>query len=459
MVFSSIPFLFFLLPLFLIADGFGRAIKNNTLRNVFLLSISLLFYIWGESLNVLLLIVLGLLNYFGGIWLGKVSRPRLLLGLLISLNLSILFIFKYLSWILSFFFSSGNSPNILLPLGISFFTFHAISYIIDVYRKDIPPARSPLDFMTYFCMFPHLVAGPIVRYRHVQNELKVRIADPELFSFGVYRFLLGFNKKILIANTVAPLADLAFDSGFSNTCGNAWIGIAAYTIQIYFDFSAYSDMAIGLAAMAGFRFEENFTRPYSASSIKEFWRRWHISLSSWLKDYLYIPLGGNRCGQARVLFNLLIVFFLCGLWHGAEFTFIIWGLWHGLFLVLERVGLESILNRIPNFIRRFYTLLVVMIGWVFFRAADTPQAIDYLAAMFNPSSGFSLTLLYFNKAVFGLAVGILLCLISDRLLPRPTSHEPSRFSWVSMSIQAVLFVPALGSLLTSSRNPFIYFNF
>jgi len=226
-----------------------------------------------------------------------------------------------------------------MPLGISFFTFHAISYLVDIHRKDIKPARSVADFFAYFCMFPHLVADPIVRYAQIREQISGRRPDRELFNFGVYRFLLGLNKKVIIANSVSVIADTAFTNNMLGSglgMMDAWVGIAAYTIQIYFDFSAYSDMAIGLAAMPGFRFEENFRRPYSSASIKEFWRRWHISLSSWFRDYLYIPLGGNRKGNLVSFCNLIIVFFLCGLWHGANLTFIIWGLWHGGFLVIER---------------------------------------------------------------------------------------------------------------------------
>jgi len=311
-------------------------------------------------------------------------------------------------------------------------------------------------------MFPHLVADPIVRYAQVREQISQRGPDRELFNFGVYRFLLGLNKKVIIANSVSVVADAAFTNNtFGNGLGmmDAWIGIAAYTIQIYFDFSAYSDMAIGLAAMAGFRFEENFRRPYSSVSIKEFWRRWHISLSGWFRDYLYIPLGGNRKGNLVSFRNLIIVFFLCGLWHGANFTFIIWGLWHGGFLVIERFqAVEGVFNRIPIALKRLYALLVVMLGWVFFRADTMSDAGFYLGSLF--SFNFSEVTLTFHA--FGCLVLVLagvLCLIPDRLLPQPTSHTPQQFKTPVFALQASLAVVSIAMLLASSRNPFIYFNF
>lgn len=458
MVFSSISFVFFIFPLFLIADSLARYFGNSIWRNTVLLAVSLLFYTWGESINLVLLLAMGFLNYYGGRRILQSSRPKLVTGLLVTFNLLSLIIFKYSAWLVSLFYSPAQDWRISLPLGISFFTFHAISYILDVYRKDIEPARTGLNFMTYFCMFPHLVAGPIVRYRQVQNELDKRADSRDLFNFGMYRFLLGFNKKIIIANSVAPLADAAFLSTQAGSFGDVWLGIAAYAVQIYFDFSAYSDMAIGLAAMAGFRFEENFKRPYSATSVRDFWRRWHISLSSWLRDYLYISLGGSRAGEARTLLNLVIVFFLCGLWHGASFTFVLWGLWHGLFLIIERLGLGRLLDKAPVLLGRVYTLVVVLTGWVFFRAISAGQAFDYIGTMFSPNLE-AVTLTYFTKGVLGLAAGVFLCLLPDRLLPGPDCHKPQAFTWPWFLLQAMMFFPAVFLLVGGSRNPFIYFNF
>lgn len=460
MVFASLSFIFFLLPLFLAIDFSARRAKQDSLRNVGLLFISLLFYTWGEAVGVFLLLALGVINYAAGKYLPKSKNPRLWIVAFVFLNLAVLVGFKYAYWLLSFILPALANKKASMPLGISFFTFHAISYLIDVYRRQIAPANNALDFLTYFCMFPHLVAGPIVRYAQVKDNLSTRGPDKELFTFGMYRFLVGLNKKVIIANSVAILADSAFSmsAGGHLYFFDAWLGIMAYAIQIYFDFSGYSDMAIGLAAMAGFRFEENFLRPYSSTSIREFWRRWHISLSSWLRDYLYIPLGGNKRGEFTTYRNLLIVFFLCGLWHGANATFILWGLWHGVFLIIERLSAGRLLDKAPRVLSRSYTLIVVMIGWVFFRAENIETAGAYLKDLFT----FSLSpvvLTYHATACAALAVGIVLSLLSDRLVPNPTSGTAGNFPTSAYCLQAILAVLSIALLLTSVRNPFIYFNF
>jgi len=462
MVFSGITFIFYLLPLFLIIDSALRWGNQCAWRNIGLIFVSLLFYTWGEGGNVLLLLIMALVNHAWGRAVDKFPN-RAVLAAGIALNLLLLFKYKYFYWIHSLIFNEvAPPPQTVMPLGISFFTFHAISYLVDVYRKDIKPARLSVDFFAYFCMFPHLVAGPIVRYAQVREQISRRGPDRQLFDFGVYRFLLGLNKKVIIANSVSVVADAAFSSSaFGHGLGmmDAWIGIAAYTVQIYFDFSAYSDMAIGLAAMAGFRFEENFRRPYSSASIKEFWRRWHISLSNWFRDYLYIPLGGNRKGNIVSFRNLIIVFFLCGLWHGANLTFVIWGLWHGGFLVFERIkAVEGMLDKIPIALKRLYALLVVMLGWVFFRADTPADAGSYFASLF--SLDFSeVTLSFHALGCWVLALAIVLCLIPDRWLPQPTAHAPQRFKASAFMLQTLLAVVSISMLLASSRNPFIYFNF
>jgi alginate O-acetyltransferase complex protein AlgI len=298
MVFTSLSFIFLLLPFFLAIDILLRYSKPEVSRNIGLLFISLIFYTWGEASNVFILLALGVINYAAGNHLPKSKNPRLWLAAFVAVNLAVLVGFKYAYWLLSFILPVLENKKASMPLGISFFTFHAISYLVDVYRRQIPPEKTVLGFLAYFCMFPHLIAGPIVRYAQIKDDLSARGPDKELFSFGMYRFLVGLNKKVIIANSVAVMADSAFSLSADGNLHffDAWLGITAYAIQIYFDFSGYSDMAIGLAAMAGFHFAENFRRPYSSTSIREFWRRWHISLSSWLRDYLYIPLGGNRGG-------------------------------------------------------------------------------------------------------------------------------------------------------------------
>ncbi|MFI3272264.1 MAG: MBOAT family O-acyltransferase [Pseudomonadota bacterium] len=462
MVFSSISFIFLLLPFFLLADFGAKLTFGTRLRNALLLTFSILFYAWGEPLAVFLLIALGAINYGAGLLISKKQeRAWRITALFITLNILVLIGFKYSTWLLSFILPSFADKKTSIPLGISFFTFHAISYLIDVARQAIRPAKSTLDFLTYFCMFPHLVAGPIVRYAQVQEDLLQRGPNRNLFTFGLYRFLLGLNKKVLIANTVAPLADAAFHLSQANHLGfyDAWIGIIAYSMQIYFDFSAYSDMAIGLAAMAGFHFEENFQRPYSSRSMQDFWRRWHISLSSWLRDYLYIPLGGSRYGTLATYRNLLIVFLLCGLWHGANMTFIIWGLWHGAFLIIERLPLGKKLACMPHLFGRAYAFLAVTIGWVFFRADTAQFACQYIQDLFSFDMHASVALSYYTLACATLGIAILLCAIPDRWLPNVTSRNSEQVSTTFYILQAILAIGSVSMLLVGMRNPFIYFNF
>ena len=460
MVFSSISFLFIILPLFLLGDLAARTARSVCLRNSVLLAVSLLFYTWGESATVFVLVALSIFNYLAGGILHRGKNPRLILGLSVGVNLAVLIGYKYTFWLVSLIVPGLLTNTINMPLGISFFTFHAISYLIDIFRKTIPPASTPLNFFAYFCMFPHLVAGPIVRYAQVQHDLEQRGPDRNLFAFGVFRFLLGLNKKVLIANFVAQLADAAFEASKTGHLSgyDAWIGISAYAIQIYFDFSGYSDMAIGLAAMAGFHFEENFKRPYSANSIREFWKRWHISLSSWLRDYLYIPLGGSRGGSLTTYRNLLFVFLVCGIWHGADATFVIWGAWHGAFLILERLPAGRVLEILPAILRRCYMALVVLVGWVFFRADNFDSAVVYLSNMFTLRMA-PFTFSYFALPLSVLAIGVFLCLIPDRLVPTPTSHKETEYSLAAFYLQAILGIASIGALLTSTHNPFIYFNF
>jgi alginate O-acetyltransferase complex protein AlgI len=459
MVFASLAFIFIILPLFLAGDFINRPVQATAWRNIWLVIVSLLFYLWGEAANVFLLLGLGLINYWAGRGLSGSRRPRLWLALFVAVNLGVLVGFKYAGWLAALLGLAWPGGRSSLPLGISFFTFHAISYLVDIYRRQIEPAETALDFLTYFCMFPHLVAGPIVRYAQVHHDLDRRGPDRELFSFGFYRFLLGLNKKVLIANSVAGLADSAFTLSRLGhlQAPDAWLGILAYTIQIYFDFSGYSDMAIGLAAMAGFRFEENFKRPYSSVSMREFWRRWHISLSSWLRDYLYLPLGGSRGAMLTTGRNLLLVFFLCGLWHGADTTFIAGGLWHGLFRLIER-PLAGRLEKMPAWLARVYVWVVVLIGWIFFRAENMSAVFSYLGKMFTFSLA-PVTLAHYWAALAALMVGMFLCLLPDKYLPAPSSRQPGAYPAGLYGLQAALAVVSIALLLKGARNPFIYFNF
>lgn len=309
-------------------------------------------------------------------------------------------------------------------------------------------------------MFPHLVAGPIVRYEHVEKELKHRVYDKDQFCYGMWRFVLGVNKKLLIANSVAPIADFTFTLNTSAlSSSDLMLGALAYTLQIYFDFSAYSDMAIGLAAMAGFKFHENFNAPYQADSIRNFWQRWHISLSTWLKNYVYIPLGGSRVPQVKIYRNLLIVFILCGLWHGANATFLIWGLYHGTFLILERTRFGTMLAKCPYVLRRTYALVVVLFGWIFFRAESLDSAVVYITSMFNfqrEGEFYDLTIGVLNY--LALTVGLLIALYTPKIFKTYNSSE-QQISKASYFINAGLLIVSIVVLYIGSRNPFIYFNF
>ncbi|MDK9706071.1 MAG: MBOAT family protein [Desulforhopalus sp.] len=392
MLFSSIIFLCLFLPLTLIVYFFA----GTKLRNIVLLIASLLFYAWGEVGYIVVLLYTILINWLCGLLLDatalrrQVSRFVLALG--VAANLLPLIYFKYGNFLVEncnavvakFAHPGIVTDSIYLPIGISFFTFKAISYLIDVYRRDVEMQRSPLNFALYISLFPHLIAGPIVRYRDVARHIVERHISFEDLGQGIYRFVTGLGKKILIANQLGAVADHIFSlSPEGLPASLLWLGILTYTLQIYYDFSGYSDMAIGLGRMFGFHFLENFNYPYSSLSIQEFWRRWHISLSTWFRDYLYIPLGGNKKGEVRTYVNLILVFSLCGLWHGASWTFLIWGLYHGLFLALERSILGKLLNSLPVVVRAMYTFFVIMIGWIFFRSETIAYALLYIKSLVN----------------------------------------------------------------------------
>jgi alginate O-acetyltransferase complex protein AlgI len=469
MVFSSLTFLFAFLPLTLLL----YYLAPKSVRNVVLLAASLFFYSWGEGLYVLLMLWTLALNYAGGLLIDRLrGRPgeRAVLTLFVALNLALLAVFKYANFIVDnlnvALEAGGLSPLELdpvhLPIGISFFTFQALSYLVDVYRRQAPVQRNPLNIALYVSMFPQLIAGPIVRYHDVAKQILERTFRSEDFAYGVRRFVIGLGKKVLIANVVGRVADQAFDQAPGTLSAPvAWLGVVCYAFQIYFDFSGYSDMAIGLGRMFGFRFLENFRYPYIASSIQEFWRRWHISLSSWFRDYLYIPLGGNRKGSLRVYLNLVTVFFLCGLWHGASWNFVIWGLIHGLFLVSERLGLTRLLGRAPLPVRHMYALLVVLVGWVFFRATTLPEAVAYLGSMFGAAANDPLPLAAFvnGEVLLALAIAIPASLPIVSLGERWSARSPAVFSVARLTYVAVVFSLSVMYLTADTYNPFIYFRF
>jgi alginate O-acetyltransferase complex protein AlgI len=481
MLFSSIVFLFYFLPvllLFYYASG---------LRIAVLLAGSVVFYTWGEGGYVLLLAALIAINFASGraIERSAGSRRAWLLAGAIAIDLGVLGFFKYGGFIagnLDALLHTGALPitHFQLPLGISFFTFQLISYLIDIKRGAIRPEPDPYRFATYILMFPHLIAGPIVRYADIRDELQHRHFAIDRMGLGVQYLIVGLCQKVLIANTLAPLADHMFALAPAQLGAAAgWLGLLAYTLQIYFDFCGYSNMAIGLAFLLGFTFPKNFDYPYAAQSITEFWRRWHMSLSFWFRDYVYFALGGNRRGRWRTYRNLVIVFLLTGLWHGAAWNFIAWGMYHGAFLLLERAGFTRVLERIGALPRHVYLLGVVMLGWVFFRAGDLGHALAYIARLFGGgvhgaiADPLPLPLLVTPEVQTALIVG---CLLSFPLLPALLDrlHQP-RIARSPTIVEARLdtlyvhalpiglllagFVLAVALLVGNSLNPFLYFRF
>lgn len=480
MLFTSPTFLFLFLPCTLCFYFLLHSFRTSV-SNFFLLAMSLLFYAWGEKLYLLLLLFSVLINHFAGLKIqnGKTAQARrnwLTVG--VVSNLLALGFFKYtllLVAVINDVFGTGLRPlPVTLPLGISFFTFQAISYLVDVYRKDATARRNLFNTGLYIALFPQLIAGPIVRYASIVDQLDERRISISDFDRGISRFVLGLAKKVLLANSFATLADLGFAADpASLSMLSAWVAVAAYTLQIYFDFSGYSDMAIGIGLMLGFSFPENFNYPYVATSVQEFWRRWHMSLSSWFRDYLYLPLGGNRKGELRTYFNLWIVFFLCGLWHGAQYTFLVWGIYHGFFLVAERLGLLKIINFLPAVLRCSYCLLVVMIGWVFFRADSISHALSLLSIMAGQQSANyvspALAPLLSKESLMLFLIGIpaacpLLPAFENRAAQRKEAGWPTALAFhlnrtLSIAVISGLLFLIFGAIASQNYDPFIYFRF
>ena len=471
MVFSSFVFLCVFLPVVLILHS---AIKNQTIRNGLLLAASLLFYAYGEPVYIILMIVSALYNYVFALLLSKYQK-KVFLVLAVVVNIGVLCAFKYTDFLLASlntaFGLSLPLPEISLPIGISFFTFQALSYVIDVYRGEVEVQKNYAKVLLYISLFPQLIAGPIVRYQDIEQEINHRTVNLRQTAFGLRRFIVGLSKKVLIANAMGVAADYVFNCGAANiNILAAWIGAIAYLMQIYYDFSGYSDMAIGLGKMFGFHFKENFEHPYISSTIQEFWRRWHISLSSWFKDYVYIPLGGNRKGKVRTVLNRLIVFFLTGLWHGANWTFILWGLFHGFFLLLEEAIPQ--IRKIPKVLLHIYSLLVVTVGFVVFRADSISEAFLFIAKMF---SGFDFSAGMTSFALQTLTPYFIVMLIAAILCCGPISkltkwvgqlETKETLTNMEQCAQVLTFVLSwvlLGwcmiRLAGGSYNPFIYFRF
>lgn len=464
MVFSSLVFMFAYLPITLLA----YYLVPRQGRNIFLFIVNLIFYGWGEPKLVLLMVFNIFFNYTGG-WLvdkyrADAKKKKLFLILTCVLDIGILAVFKYTGMInetlnmLPFF----NIPElqISLPIGISFYTFQTMSYVIDVYRDDAPVSKNFINFGTYVALFPQLIAGPIVRYRDVAEQLVNRRETLEMFTKGVKLFMVGLAKKVIIANTMGTLTTNIFATTDENGVVGTWVGMIAYTFQIYFDFSGYSDMACGLGNMMGFEFLKNFNYPYIAKSITDFWRRWHISLSTWFKEYVYIPLGGNRKGVKRQILNLLIVWGLTGLWHGAAYNFVLWGLYYGLLVILEKFVLKKFLDRLPSFVQHIYTLFIIIIGWGLFYFTDVGQLGEFMVDLFNFGNGIC------GNQAFNLIMSNLPMLIIAAVASTPlaatlyTRFEHTRFMWIPETLYCMgVLAVSTASLVNQSYNPFLYFRF
>ncbi|MFC4779257.1 MBOAT family O-acyltransferase [Paenibacillus sp. GCM10023252] len=468
MVFSSVIFLFFFLPLVLTLY-FAVPFKY---KNTILLIFSLVFYAWGEPRYVILMLLSIIMNYGYGIWIDRTdTHPNQRVAILtfaIVVNIGLLGFFKYANFLVdainSALHTSFHLNPVPLPIGISFYTFHALSYLIDVYRKKEKAQRNLFSLSLYITFFPQLVAGPIIRYNSVAEQLSKRVFSSIQFAEGIKRFILGLSKKILIANPLGSAADTVFATPITDlSTGSAWIGIIAYTLQIYYDFSGYSDMAIGLGKMFGFEFAENFNYPYISKSISEFWRRWHISLGSWFRDYVYIPLGGSRVAQWKIYRNLFIVWALTGFWHGASWTFLAWGSYYGILIAIEKAGFDKVLSRMYPF-NHVVVLLLVMIGWVFFRADNFAYATDFITSMFySRGNEFidsqALSLLSMNWLYLSIAI-VVATPVFPKLAKLQFSNSISKVQPVfALLFYFFLFTEVILYLINSTYNPFLYFRF
>ena len=456
MVFSNLTFLFFFLPLCL---GLYY-LSPNKIKNLILLLFSLVFYSWGEPKYIFIMIFSSVVDFVHAKVIDKNRgniKSKIALCSSIFINLSLLFYFKYLG----FFLETTNTiagtsfiiPSIALPIGISFYTFQTMSYSIDVYRGEAEVQSNFISFATYVSLFPQLVAGPIVRYKDVANELNNRIHSFDKMYEGISMFIIGLGKKVILANNIGLIWDFVKTQNFDNiSVLTAWIGIVSFALQIYFDFSGYSDMAIGLGKIFGFNFIKNFDYPYISKSITEFWRRWHMSLGQWFRDYVYIPLGGNRCSKSRWYLNIFIVWMITGLWHGAGINFILWGLYFGLIIVVEKLFLLKVLNKLPNWIKHLYSIVLIIIGWILFELATFDSILIYLKAMFFNNA------LIDNMFVYILSQNLIL-LIIGLLASTPIFARMFKNEYFKTIILFLSFFISIAFLVDASFNPFLYFRF
>ena len=463
MLFTSITFLYYFLPLVLIF----YFITPKKYRNIILLISSIIFYAYGEPKYVFLMLLEIIISYYGAILIDKYPRYKeTILAIFITIHLGLLCIFKYTNFLISNInniFNSNISPlNIIMPIGISFYTFQIISYLVDVYRKKVPPQKNILTLATYISLFPQLIAGPIVRYKDINEELKNRTITLEDTSYGFRRFIIGLAKKVIIANSLGELFNI-LNNNVPISLASTWLKSLSYMLQIYFDFSAYSDMAIGLGCIFGFHFLENFNYPYISKSITEFWRRWHMSLGSWFKDYLYIPLGGSRRGPLILIRNILIVWFLTGLWHGASWNFIIWGLYFGLILLIEKLFLKKCFSKAPAIFKHIYVLFIVLISFIIFNSTTLDEAITTIKNLFISNSLINSGTIYYLKSYLPL---ILISLIGATPLMKNIYIKLSKNKTLNKILNIlepiyliILLIIVTAYLIDSTYNPFLYFRF
>ncbi len=469
MLFSSMTFIYIFLPIVSLL----YLVTKKELHNFILLAASILFYAWGEPKYLLIMLLTILVNYYGAIFIEKTNKhKKLYLIFTVIANLSFLIYFKYFNFIITncnaLLHTHVNALDVIMPIGISFYTFQALSYVIDFYRNECKAQKDVYKLALYICLFPQLIAGPIVKYHDVAEQIDSREVNFDKVNLGVKRFIIGLSKKVLIANTMGAIADKIFTQDphyFSHSI--AWLGSIAYTLQLYFDFSGYSDMAIGLGLIFGFKFMENFNYPYISKSITEFWRRWHISLSTWFKQYIYISLGGNRMGLLKTVRNLGIVFLLTGIWHGANWTFIIWGIWHGFFIILEKLLNIKEFDAKPhewyiNVLRHIYCIFIFLIGWVMFRADSIKYACDYIMSMFGllqlNTSEFLYSFTYYagKLEIITFVIAILCCV---PIFKNMIYAENKIFKVLVNIWLLILFYLSSITIAASTYNPFIYFRF
>ena len=460
MVFSSTVFLFLFLPI-VVLIYFNPIVKNRTFKNIFLLLASLSFYAWGEPVFVFLMMFSILVTWILGLHLNGLHRKTVLfVG--IGYHVSVLFLFKYFAFFveqIGFLLNRNfsNSIRISLPIGISFFTFQMMSYLFDIYYGKADAQKNPLYVGLYVALFPQLIAGPIVRYQDIADQIINRTESADKFCSGMQRFSIGLGKKVLISDYMAQLTDMSFHSINNMSVLSAWLGAIAYTFQIYFDFSGYSDMAIGLGKMFGFEFNENFNYPYISKNITDFWRRWHISLSTWFRDYVYIPLGGNRVSKMRWIFNLFLVWLLTGIWHGANWTFLVWGLIYFVFLLIEKL---TNFDRHIGILKYVYTAIVVIFAWVIFRADTLEMGLSYLSNMIGIGANGFIDAIFVNKLSGAAVVLFAACVGATPLFKNIfLKLKNKRFGWIEPVFTLLVFILSIMQAISSTYSPFIYFNF